>query len=369
MNMIPRIPSLFLALLATGCIQAPKAPAPYDLLAVGNETGSVVAIPVTAETGRLVYLTDRLSDAERAELEELAPNVDFVSGLSANEALARAAEFHGADAHLLSSELVAAATNLRWAQSQTAGVGRYLAIEELVGNPDLVLTNMKGIHGPVIAEHVMAMLLSLSRDLPGYQRAQGLGEWDRAAGDGQWALAGSTLFVVGMGGIGTEVARRAHGFDMRVLATVRTSRKAPSYVDELGVGKDLERFLPQADVVVICLPLTSDTLGLFNAETIALMKPGAILINIARGPIVDTEALVAALESGKLGGAGLDVTDPEPLTPGHALWSRDDVIITPHVASSAALTGERRDALFHENLRRFGAGLPLLNVVDKQLGY
>lgn len=363
--------SLFLAssLLASACIQAPTRPTPVDVLAVGNESGSVVAIEVTSSTGRLVYLTDRLDEDQRAALAEVAPNVDFVSGLSQSETLERAAEFHAADAHLLTPELVERATSLRWAQSHSAGVERYIAIDELVENPNLVLTNMKGIHGPVIAEHVMAMLLSLCRDLPGYQRAQQLGEWDRRAGSGQRALAGSTLFVVGMGGIGTEVARRAHGFDMRVLATVRTPRKAPNYVNEIGIGKDLERFLPQADVVVICLPLTSDTRGLFDAEKLALMRDDAILVNIARGAIVDTEALVAALESNTLAGAALDVTDPEPLTPGHALWNRDDVIITPHTAGSAALTGKRRDALFTENVRRFGAGEPLLNVVDKQLGY
>ena len=336
---------------------------------VGSERGARVALEVTPETGPLLYLTSQVDEGERAELARLAPNVTLVSGLSPEERLRRASEFHGADAHLLSPEFLAAATRLRWAQSWSAGVDRYMELDELVGREEIVLTNMKGVHGPVIAEHVMAMLLSMCRALPAFERAQTRGEWDRGAGSGQRALAGSTLLVVGMGGIGTEVARRAHAFDMEVLATVRTSRPAPAFVDELGTSADLARFLPRADVVVICLPLTDETRGLFDAARLALLPQGAILVNIARGPIVDTDALLAALESGHLGGACLDVTDPEPLPAGHPLWSRDDVLITPHTAGAAALTGRRRDALFEENLRRFGAGEPLLNVVDKQLGY
>jgi phosphoglycerate dehydrogenase-like enzyme len=122
-------------------------------------------------------------------------------------------------------------------------------------------------------------------------------------------------------------------------------------------------------VVAICVPLTPETTGLINADAFAAMKPGAYLINIARGRIVDTDALVAALESGRLAGACLDVTDPEPLPPGHPLWRQPNVIITPHVAADAELTDERHWQLFRENMRRFGAGEPLLNCVDKTVGY
>jgi phosphoglycerate dehydrogenase-like enzyme len=270
---------------------------------------------------------------------------------------------------LLTPEFLERATNLRWAQVWSAGVDRYLDLNGLIDNEEIVMTNMKGIHGPVIAEHVMATLLALCRDLPAYQRAQEAGEWNRRASSDQRALAGSTLMVVGMGGIGTEVARRAFGFDMRVLATVRTSRPAPSFVEELGTSADFARLLPQADFVVICLPLTPETRGMFDADVLSQMKPDSILINIARGAIVNTDALVSALESGHLAAAALDVTDPEPLPKDHPLWKRTDVIITPHTAGTAALTGTRREILFQENARRFGAGEPLLNVVDKVAGY
>jgi len=323
----------------------------------------------TGESEPLLYWTSALDEAQVAELAELAPRVEFVTGLDREAALSRAADFHGADAHLVSEEFLAAATSLRWVQSWSAGVDRYLGLEGLMGNDAIAFTNMKGAHGPVIAEHVFAMVLSLARQLPAFHAAQREGTWNRRAGRGQFALAESTLVVVGMGGIGREIAKRGHGFDMEVLATVRTRRTAPDYVDELGTNKDLDGYLARADVVAIALPLTDETRGLFDAERIARIKPGAVLVNIARGPIVDTEALVAALESGHLKGACLDVTDPEPLPSDSPLWAREDVIITPHTAGAAQLTGERRWALFRENVQRFARGEELVNLVDKEAGY
>jgi phosphoglycerate dehydrogenase-like enzyme len=319
--------------------------------------------------GELVYWTSALDPGEVELLGELAPRVRFVTDLDPEAALLRAGEFHGADAHLLSEEFLSAATELRWVQAWSAGVDRYLGLRGLMEREDLAFTNMKGAHGPVIAEHVFGMLLAQRRELYAFRDAQREARWDRRAGTGQAALAGSTLLVVGMGGIGAEVARRGHAFGMEVLATVRTPRETPEFVAELGLAADLDRLLPRADVVVISLPLTDETRGLFDAARLARMRPGATLVNIARGPIVDTEALVAALESGHLGGACLDVTDPEPLPTSSPLWGREDVILTPHVAGVAELTGERRSAIFRENVRRFAAGEPLLNLVDRAAGY
>ena len=177
------------------------------------------------------------------------------------------------------------------------------------------------------------------------------------------------MLVVGIGGIGTEIAQRAHGFGMRVIATRRSETPAPAYVEKVGKPGDLMAMLPEADVVAVCVPLTAETEGMISEEAFAAMKPGAYLINIARGRIVDTDALVKALESGRLAGACLDVTDPEPLPEGHPLWKQQNVIITPHIAADGELTEERSAALFTENLRRFGAGEPLLNCVDKKAGY
>ncbi len=324
-----------------------------------------------AQTDKLTYLAGRLDEAQLAELQELAPNVVFLSGLSDEQALARAADIDGADAHVLTADFLAAATNLRWVQSWSAGVDGYLEIEGLRDNEQIVLTNMQGVHGPAIAEHVMGSLLALTRKLPQLHAAQREGRWDRQASAGATTLSGRTMFVVGMGGIGSQVARRAHAFDMKVLATVRNpdKKEKPAYVDRMGGAADLDEFLAESEVVVVALPLTDETRGLFDAAAFARLPAGSWFVNIGRGPIVDTDALVAALESGHLAGAALDVTDPEPLPADHVLWTMDNVIITPHVASTASLTGERRWKIIRENVRRFAAGDDFVNVVDKKTGY
>jgi phosphoglycerate dehydrogenase-like enzyme len=315
-----------------------------------------------------VYLTTVEDPQELQAVRAACPGLELIGGLDRDSALEHASRAQGIDAGLLSPQFLANSPALLWIQAPSAGVEHLLRQPGLAERPELVLTNAAGVHGPVIAEHVFALLLSLTRGLPTYARAQARGEWDREGTAGQ-ALAGRTLLVAGLGGIGDEVARRGAAFDMTVLATVRTPRERPPHVDELVTGDRLDELLPRADVLVICLPLTDQTRGLFDARRLALLPQGAYLINIARGAIVDTEALVAALHSGHLAGAGLDVTDPEPLPAGHALWTRPDVLITPHVASDGSLTDRRRRELWRENLRRFGAGEGLLNVVDRQAGY
>ena len=177
------------------------------------------------------------------------------------------------------------------------------------------------------------------------------------------------MLVVGLGGIGSEVAERAHGLKMRVIATRRSDAASPSWIERVGKPGDLLAMLPEADVVAICVPLTAETERLFDAKAFAAMKKGSYLVNVARGKIVDTQALLDTLEKGHLAGACLDVTDPEPLPPDHPLWKLRSVVITPHVSSDAELTDDRQWAAFKENFRRFGAGEPLLNVVDKSKGY
>ena len=331
----------------------------------------VIAVETDGGTRPLTYLAGRIDADELAVLRDLAPNVTIVTGLSDEDALARAAEFDGADAHVLDDAFLAAAGKLRWVQAWSAGVDTYLRLDGLRNDPDIVLTNMQGVHGPVIAEHVFGMLLSLTRRLPTLHEAQREGRWRRELAEGSTSLAGSTMFVVGMGGIGSQIARRADAFDMQVLATVRdpAAREKPDYVDEMGGADDLDRFLARADVVVVALPLTDETRGLFDAARFARMKPGALFANIGRGPIVDTDALLAALTGGHLGGAALDVTDPEPLPDGHPLWALDNVVVTPHCSSWAELTGDRRREVLRRNMAAFGAGRPLENVVDKQRGY
>jgi phosphoglycerate dehydrogenase-like enzyme len=214
------------------------------------------------------------------------------------------------------------------------------------------------------------MLISLTRSLPHYEALMKEGKWgkgDQAPFQGE--LLGKTMLVVGLGGNGMETAKRAHGFGMHVIATDPKDLSVPAYVDRLEKPDKLDAMLPAADVVVLAAPLTPETTALFGTDRFARMKDGAFFINIARGKMVDTAALVAALESKKIQGAGLDVTDPEPLPPDHALWRMGNVIVTPHVSGQSPGTRLRTRSLFVENLKRFAAGEPLLNVVDKKAGY
>ena len=337
---------------------------------IGSSRNARVAFAMPKEKVELTFFASEMDADEAAELEKLAPNLRIVTGLSRDQALVRAGEAHGIDARYATADFLGRAPKLVWVQAMSAGVDRYRGIEPLMKNDAIVLTNMRGVHGPAIADHAFAMLLELTRNLREHEANQRERRWSREdSGARPIALQGRTMLVVGIGGIGTEIAQRAHGFGMHVIATRRSDTPAPEYVEEIGKPEKLLAMLPRADVVAICVPLTPETEHLFDAAAFEAMKRGSYLINIARGKIVDTDALVAALKSQRLAGACLDVTDPEPLPSEHALWTLPNVIITPHVASEAEVTDQRAWALLRENLRRFGAGEPLLNVVDKQAGY
>ena len=337
---------------------------------IGSTRGARVAFPMPSGPVELTYLARGIADEELAQLREAAPNLRVIMGLSRSEALRLAPQVHGIDGRYCTGEFLRAAEKLCWVQSMSAGVDRYLTVPELTDNDGIVLTNMRAVHGPTIADHAFALLLALTRDLPYYIDSAQRGTWNRrGSGAEPIALQGRTLLVVGLGGIGSEVARRGKGFGMRVLATRRSDTPPPPYVDRQARAEDLAELLPEADVVVLCVPLTKQTEGMIGRRELEAMKTGAFLVNIGRGKVVVTDALVKALQDGHLAGAGLDVTDPEPLPPDHPLWSMHNVVITPHVSGRSALTGERRQTIYLENLRRFGAGEPLLNVVDKQAGY
>jgi phosphoglycerate dehydrogenase-like enzyme len=262
-----------------------------------------------------------------------------------------------------------AAGDAVWAQVLGAGVERCVT-DERISSGDVLLTNMQKMSSPVIAEHVIAMMLSLSRALPAYAKRMEDGRWLRGPEytAPMQSYGGKTVLVAGLGGIGTEVARRAAALDMRVVGTRRSSREGPDFVDYVGLSDELHELAAEADFIVNALPLTDETTGLFDAGFFAAAKEGAFFINVGRGKTVVTADLVAALESGQLAGAGLDVTDPEPLPTGHRLWRMDNVIITPHVSGRGG-NRVRHNLLAVENLRRFIAGEPLLNVVDPVAGY
>jgi phosphoglycerate dehydrogenase-like enzyme len=305
-----------------------------------------------------------------ASLQAVAPGVEIVPFTTEEEAVTAVA---GADAviGLLTEKVLTAGDELRWAQVPWAGVEDEVSIPGLAAS-GILLTNGQRLASPEIAEHAMALVRALARRLDRALELQSTTHWDRSGyrgDDDLLRLRGKSLLVVGLGGIGTEVARLAHGAGMTVLATRSSNRSGPEFVAEVGLAEDLDAMLERADVVVNCLPLTDETRGLFDRGRFRRVKQGALFVNVGRGGTVVTDDLIAALEAGELGGAGLDVTDPEPLPDDHPLWSTPGVVITPHSAAISDAGRERLWLLFRENLRRFAAGEPLLSVVDIERGY
>ena len=256
---------------------------------------------------------------------------------------------------------------LEWLQTNSAGVEAYIQPGVLAG--DTLLTNATGAYGLAIAEHMLGMLLELFKKLELYRDAQKSGAWQSQGA--VKAVYGSTVLVLGMGDIGGEFAARCKALGAKVIGVRRSPRPCPEDADEVHLLEDLDSLLPQADVVAVTLPGTDATRGLMSRERLAKMKEGAVLLNVGRGFIVDTEALCDALERGHLSGAGVDVTDPEPLPPTHRLWNIPTAVVTPHISGFYHLreTHERIVGIFLENLRHFQAGEPLRNLVDFATGY
>jgi phosphoglycerate dehydrogenase-like enzyme len=246
----------------------------------------------------------------------------------------------------------------------SAGVER--AMFPALRERPILLTNAAGVYGIPIAEHALAMMLALSRRMPELIRRQQRREWKSADGD---ELFESTALVAGLGGIGREIARRCRGLGMRVLATrVHPTNPDPD-ADRVYPADALHELLPEADWLILAAPATPATRHLIGATELAAMRSSARLINIARGSLMDQPTLVAALQSGALAGAGLDVFETEPLPPESPLWAMPNVIVSPHTSGASPRSLERTLHLFLANLRRYLAGEPLENVVDKSEGY
>ena len=302
-----------------------------------------------------------------AELQSAAPGVEFVIA-GTPEAKAKIASVD-AVIGMCDAETLNAGKSIQWVQLVTAGVENCLSIPA-IKQRNIMVTNMQRIAGPIIAEHVIAMMLAFTRGLDVYIPAQAQGSWIRGLPPGRAAVVqGKTMLVVGLGGIGTEVAKRAHALGMKVTATRNSGRTGPEFVSYVGLADELPKLASEADFIVNTAPLTPQTKGIFDAELFAKMKPTAYLINIARGGSVVTSDLVDALKNKKIAGAALDVTDPEPLPADHPLWKAPNIIITPHVASDSDLGAGAQLQLVRENLRRYAAGDKMLSVVDVARGY
>jgi phosphoglycerate dehydrogenase-like enzyme len=328
-----------------------QAPRKVLLLAYGNQAwaGRVPALQAAVGSARIVAAPDL-----QAALAEAA-DADVIVGYNPD---------------ICSPQLLSAAKQLRWLQSLAAGVERCMQRPE-IRTPNLLVTNMRGVDSPVIAEHAIGMMLALAHGLDVFAADTARAVWSRenAARTQVQMLDGKTLLVVGLGGIGTEVAQRAHALGMNVVATRLGAGPSHPFVSHIGQPGELLQLARTADVIISCVPLTRETTGMYDARFFAALKPSALFLNVARGPSVVTDELVKALNERRIAGAGLDVVDPEPLPPEHPLWKAPRVLISPHISARSDLPGNDRWVLLAENLRRYAAGGRMLQVVDVQRGY
>ena len=312
-----------------------------------------------------------IPEAQVARLRSEFPEHTFVRADNEEAALREIPPCDIAFSSVLTASHFAAAPRLKWIHSPAAGVGGML-FPAMVASP-VVISNSRGNSATTIAEHVIAVTLAFFRGLPLAWRRQAERVWAQDefdAGAAIRTLRGARVLVVGVGAIGGETARLFAAFGAHVAGIRRRLDGPPAPgVSEMHGPEALRDQLRLADVVVIAAPQTVQTWHLIGDEEIDAMKPGALLVNVSRGKLIDEPALVRALEHRRLRGAALDVFEQEPLDPASPLWSRDDVLITPHVSGFHANYWPDATSLFADNLRRFVAGEPLVNMVDKQAGY
>ena len=314
-----------------------------------------------------VLVTHDMGEADLNKIRSVSDSIEVETARNMAEALGKAPAAEVIQPGRWSDELWKSATGLKWVQSGGAGVERFLTAD-FIASP-IVLTNARGIYAVPIADHIMAFVLHFSRVFNMLLRKQighAWADWGECEPD---ELVGKTLGIVGLGGIGTELAKRAKAFDMRVIATRRRPELPSGHAEEARGADELPWLLRESDYVALCAALTPGTRHLIGEEQLKLMKPTAHLINIGRGGLIDEQALIAALRERQIAGAGLDVFEMEPLPADSPLWDMPNVLITPHTAGSSPRSHARLMDLFCENLRRHVAGKPLLNVVDKAAGY
>jgi len=353
------------------CFLCAEAAALIEEYSLRESETPVRELPGWTPPKRIVVMAgQRLADL----LRNAAPDAEIIAAGSPEAA---ADLIEGADVYfgICTPEIAQRGTSLKWIQIMRAGIDSCARFPE-IAERGIVATNFQRILAKPIAEHAISLMFAFSRKLYAYRDEQLSGQWNgdiregrRTRTEGLQEVSGRTMLVVGLGGIGSEVARIAHALGMRVIATRNSRREGPDYVEYVGLSHESNELATQADVVVSTLPLTPGTVNLHNAAFFEAMKPEAIFINVGRGATVDTDALVAALQSGAIAGAGLDVAFPEPLPDGHPLWSLPNVMMTPHVAGSSDRLQSRGAPFMLENLRRYVAGDALISEVDLKRGY
>ena len=265
-----------------------------------------------------------------------------------------------------SKEHLRLAEKLKWLHTPSAGIDMYTD-RSLFANGNVIVTRSKDVFNIQIAEHVIMLFLALSRDLLTSMKSTFEGKWVRITS--QKELSGSTVLIVGAGAIGGELARQLQGFGCKVVGIKRDPSVKPPYFDEVYADSGMDAHLPEADYIALCLPRTPDTQGMFDYRRFSLMKPTAIIANIGRGDAIVSEDIDRALREGLIGGAGLDVTEPEPLPEGHPLWGAPNTIITSHTSGFSVNADRRRFEVFYDLWKRFVASQPMHSAVDFSKGY
>ena len=303
------------------------------------------------------------------ELQSAAPGARIVSANAENVT----PELSDADGFIgeITSAQVRAAKKLKWVGVMSAGVEHVLFPADGsrdLQHSDIILTNNKIVQGPEIADHALAMLLMMSRNLNVLYRNDQQQIWNPRSFHGI-ELNTKTAVVIGMGGIGTQIALRANAFGMTIIGVDPEDKPFLPFVKRVVKPDQLDEVIPEADVVFISVPDTPKSHKMMGAKEFGLMKKNSYFIAVSRGGIYEMGGLVKALDEKRLAGAGVDVTDPEPLPKEHPLWKFENVIVTPHIAGRSDLDAGRMVSTLKENVRRFSEGKPLINVVDKAKGY
>lgn len=271
-----------------------------------------------------------------------------------------------------SQEVFLAAERLRWVHTPGTGIDQMPWLVPALIDSDVVLTNTRGHHSESMGDHVFGMILNLARPFTLLRDDQRRHSWSGGQSGKTVDLNGSNIGILAMGGAGMAVARRAHGFGMNVYGVdkhPRAKADKPPEVRELWGLDRLDDMLRLSDWFVVTAPLTSETRGLIDRRHLGVLKPGAYVIVVSRAHIIDEDALIDGLQSGRIAGAGLDVTSLEVLPEDNPLWDMDNVILTPHCSASSPARYEGARQVFRENLRRFVAGEPLMNICDKKAGF
>ncbi len=317
---------------------------------------------------RILVLTNEIFDlpeGAETEIRKIAPKLELkvVESSSNYSSLLKESEIVFG---WPKTDFVKKSEKLKWLHLPSAGVDRY-ADKEIYQNQDIKLTNSSGVYGKPIAEHVFAMIMAHSRNLIDYAYDKKEKKWQRK--NEIKDFFNSTVGILGLGDIGTTIAKRAKAWGAEVLALKRTMTELPDYVDQIYLNQDLDKLLKKSDYVILTLPGTPATEGIIGREEFQLMKNSAFIINIGRGTLIKQDDLIEALQEGEIAGAGLDVTEPEPLPAANKLWEMENVILTPHTSGFSPTNDQRRYEIFKDNLKRYLNNKKLINKVDFELKY